>query len=105
VKAEPQLAHFLWAHSVYWSRAQSLPVGSSAAGSSVSAAVEDEEVVEAIVPGLDFCNHSLRPSCWWRVTGACRIAVMALPEHACTNLCHTAAMWVAKGSNDQLYIQ
>jgi len=52
------------------SRAQAIPLPNA----SVSAAVSLEaQAVEAIVPGLDFCNHSASPTCRWQVSSDSRV--------------------------------
>lgn len=60
VDARPVSAEeFLWAYACFWSRALSLPLG-------------DDPMrpgVEAIVPGIDFANHSSsRPNARWATT-------------------------------------
>ncbi|KAK4266745.1 hypothetical protein QN277_023626 [Acacia crassicarpa] len=94
---------FLWANSVFWSRALNIPFPHSLVFPqmqtpdgciSVNASVEtstdesqveksDEEVnemtcnkikgdpvlVEGLVPGIDFCNHDLKPIATWEVDG------------------------------------
>lgn len=70
----------MWAHSVFWSRALALPVpvrepaadgarsrgnGSNSSGSGVERL--RIEVLEGLVPGLDFANHSQQARCWWEV--------------------------------------
>ncbi|KDD72968.1 hypothetical protein H632_c2681p0, partial [Helicosporidium sp. ATCC 50920] len=42
-----------WAHAVYWSRGCAIPL--------------EEGLVEGVVPGLDFANHSAKPNCCWVV--------------------------------------
>ena len=50
---------FRWAYACFWSRALALPLGNDPARSSS---------VEAIVPGIDFANHSCaKPNARWRV--------------------------------------
>jgi hypothetical protein len=88
----PTLDDYVWAHCVYWSRAQSLPVplqpgsasqlvGSSSSSSSSGGSSQRRGgpgtrrqppliVHEGIVPGLDFVNHAPSESgaqCWWEV--------------------------------------
>lgn len=41
------------------SRAQNLP----------TAGAQADEVTEALVPGLDFCNHAAGPTCRWELQG------------------------------------
>ena len=51
---------FRWAYSAYWSRALSLPIGADPTA----------PTVEAIVPGIDFANHSCgAPNARWAVRG------------------------------------
>ncbi|KXZ56254.1 hypothetical protein GPECTOR_1g221 [Gonium pectorale] len=81
----PAWDDWVWAYCVYWSRGQSLPVPES--GSASSALVEHSsnggnkvpiQILEGLVPGLDFCNHRLQPppQCWWDVVS---------PEHSKRN--------------------
>lgn len=49
----PCFDDFVWATSMFCSRSIGLPVSESA----------DSNVVQAIVPGLDFCNHAAAPNC------------------------------------------
>ena len=52
---------FRWAYACFWSRALALPLGHDPEGGRPS-------VVEAIVPGIDFANHSCaKPNARWRV--------------------------------------
>lgn len=55
----PTFDDFLWAYSMFWSRAQTIPVSEE----------REEEVLECIVPGLDFCNHAPHATCRWAVQG------------------------------------
>jgi hypothetical protein len=69
---EATFEDFLWAYSVFWSRAQSLPVpvrggggggeggGSAEGGGGGTEGAVRLEVVEGVVPGLDFANHSMQ---------------------------------------------
>jgi hypothetical protein len=53
---------FLWAYATFWSRALALPIGPDP---------EASGAVEAIVPGIDFANHSCaRPNARWAVANA-----------------------------------
>jgi hypothetical protein len=53
---KPVFEDLLWAHNVFWSRGQSIPVSTN-------------EVHEGLVPGLDFCNHHVtNPKCYWEVS-------------------------------------
>jgi len=71
--AQPTIDDLMWAYSVYWSRALSLPVLTGEQGP------EGEPVVEmrvALVPGLDFCNHSSAANALWTVLDDKPIAQM-----------------------------
>ncbi|CAK0754341.1 hypothetical protein CVIRNUC_002290 [Coccomyxa viridis] len=57
----PSFQDFLWAYSIFWSRAQSLPVPAGANG--------EVTTQESIVPGLDFANHANEHSCRWTLWG------------------------------------
>jgi hypothetical protein len=94
--------HFLWANSVFWSRALNIPLPhsfvfpqsqddtgecTSTSESPETAPVnsnEEKEIqaqpapsvgsgdtiwVEGLVPGIDFCNHDLKPVATWEVDG------------------------------------
>ena len=51
---------FRWAYACFWSRALALPLGHDSRG--------HPSIVEAIVPGIDFANHSCaKPNARWRV--------------------------------------
>ncbi|GFR47156.1 hypothetical protein Agub_g8847, partial [Astrephomene gubernaculifera] len=73
----PTWEDWLWAYCVFWSRGQSLPVPESGSASSAlighsSGNGSDKipiQILEGLVPGLDFCNHrhSPQPQCWWEV--------------------------------------
>lgn len=64
----PSLEDLVWAHSVFWSRGQSLPVPEAGAASSAEAQRAGRmRTVEGLVPGLDFINHRPSPQCWWDV--------------------------------------
>ncbi|KAL3517086.1 hypothetical protein ACH5RR_023988 [Cinchona calisaya] len=89
---------FLWANSVFWTRAQNIPFPQSYAspeaqekqdsrsrenepssndvlkpeecGSDNYARQQEETVwVEGLVPGIDFCNHDVKPLAQWLVDG------------------------------------
>ena len=57
---DPQFEDFAWAYSAFWSRGQSLPVPERAAAESGGGSGDVLRVVvmEGVVPGLDFANHS-----------------------------------------------
>lgn len=57
--ADATYSDFVWAFSIFWSRAQNLP----------TSGVLADEVTEALVPGLDFCNHAAGPTCRWELQG------------------------------------
>lgn len=63
LQAAPGLDDWLWANSVFWSRAIAFPSPTPDGGSSVA-------IQEGIVPGLDFCNHAVDSPCKWRMLGA-----------------------------------
>ena len=92
VAAPPTLEDFKWAYSTFWSRGMAVPwpvvvpaavegvgggagAGTGAAGAGAtpppppppSVAVE---VVECILPGLDFCNHAPGAAVRWTLWGA-----------------------------------
>ncbi|XP_057435564.1 uncharacterized protein LOC130728204 isoform X2 [Lotus japonicus] len=72
---------FLWANSVFWSRALNLPLPRSYVFPEMQEVQEscileaDEKMqgdtvwVEGLVPGIDFCNHDLKPKATWEVDG------------------------------------
>ncbi|XP_033134755.1 fructose-bisphosphate aldolase-lysine N-methyltransferase, chloroplastic isoform X2 [Brassica rapa] len=89
--------HFLWANSVFWSRALNLPLPHSfvfpqnqedvggcqstpetdshqkeiqdQVPGATSVGSGDTVWVEGLVPGIDFCNHDLKPVATWEVDG------------------------------------
>ncbi|GLC33172.1 hypothetical protein PLESTB_000362900 [Pleodorina starrii] len=73
----PRWEDWVWAYCVFWSRGQSLPVPESGSASSALVGHSSNgsdpkipiQILEGLVPGLDFCNHRLQPSpqCWWEV--------------------------------------
>lgn len=65
----PTESDFLWAHAVFWSRAIAFPCPPEAlpGGRSTTAGPSPQE---GVVPGLDFCNHAMRPVARWTVYGA-----------------------------------
>mmetsp|Transcript_21870 Transcript_21870/g.39020 ORF Transcript_21870/g.39020 Transcript_21870/m.39020 type:complete len:509 (+) Transcript_21870:377-1903(+) len=67
----PTVEDFKWGYSIFWSRGQSIPVysesSSTTGGNITNSSHPDLGVVEGIVPGLDFFNHSTKPQCWWEV--------------------------------------
>ncbi|KAL1217123.1 Ribulose-1,5 bisphosphate carboxylase/oxygenase large subunit N-methyltransferase [Cardamine amara subsp. amara] len=103
-ESEVSFEHFLWANSVFWSRALNIPFPHSFVfpqsqedveeGSSTShtpetvpvSSNEEKDIqaqvpgansvgsgdtvwVEGLVPGIDFCNHDLKPVATWEVDG------------------------------------
>lgn len=73
---------FLWANSVFWTRALNIPLprtyifpeGSQVPGANnvtngVNLSSKEGETlwVEGLVPGIDFCNHALRAAATWEV--------------------------------------
>ncbi|AAF76470.1 Contains similarity to a hypothetical protein gi/6983878 from Oryza Sativa BAC gb/AP001168 [Arabidopsis thaliana] len=79
--------HFLWANSVFWSRALNIPLPHSFVfpqsqddtGECTSTKIQAQPApsvgsgdtiwVEGLVPGIDFCNHDLKPVATWEVDG------------------------------------
>ncbi|PRW58784.1 ribulose-1,5 bisphosphate carboxylase oxygenase large subunit N- chloroplastic isoform X1 [Chlorella sorokiniana] len=57
------LEDWVWANSLFWSRAISFPTPNPEGGQRVV-------MQEGIVPGLDVCNHSGTSACKWTVFGA-----------------------------------
>ena len=90
VAAPPTLEDFKWAYSTVWSRGMAVPwpvvvSGAGAAGGAAGgtaggaagagaapapAAAVAVEVVECILPGLDFCNHAPGAAVRWTLWGA-----------------------------------
>ncbi|KFK42558.1 hypothetical protein AALP_AA1G010900 [Arabis alpina] len=103
-ESEVSFEHFLWANSVFWSRALNIPLphsfvfpqsqedvgggpstthtpetnpdhsnGGKDNQAPVSGATSvgpgDTVWVEGLVPGIDFCNHDLKPVATWEVDG------------------------------------
>ncbi|CAN1814962.1 Ribulose-1,5 bisphosphate carboxylase/oxygenase large subunit N-methyltransferase, chloroplastic [Linum perenne] len=73
-KTEASFEDFLWANSVFWTRALNIPFPRSfsegQANGLPSTSSQDETVwVEGLVPGIDFCNHDLRAMATWEVDG------------------------------------
>lgn len=96
-KGTPTWDDFLWAHSIFWSRAIAMPVprdvvvevigddnedkdtrtGSTGSSSTKKAqhSTKSRKVIvveEGIVPGLDFANHATPAKCRWTVSTARR---------------------------------
>nr|GMC82801.1 ribosomal lysine N-methyltransferase set10-like [Ipomoea batatas] len=85
-ESEVSFEDFLWANSIFWSRAQNIPLPhsyvfpKSSEGKEpvfdesakkdttvASKSGEDTVWVEGIVPGIDFCNHGVRATATWEV--------------------------------------
>nr|GMC82786.1 ribosomal lysine N-methyltransferase set10-like [Ipomoea batatas] len=85
-ESEVSFEDFLWANSIFWSRAQNIPlphsyvfpknlegkepVSDESAKKDTTVASksgEDTVWVEGIVPGIDFCNHGVRATATWEV--------------------------------------
>ena len=90
VAAPPTLEDFKWAYSTFWSRGMAVPwpvvadaTGAGAAGAAGARGAPPPavavEVVECIIPGLDFCNHAPGAAVRWTLWGA---AVAAAAEEA-----------------------
>ncbi|KAL2892306.1 [Fructose-bisphosphate aldolase]-lysine N-methyltransferase chloroplastic [Bienertia sinuspersici] len=71
-----------WANSVFWTRALNIPfprtyifpegsessgINSTNNGEKLNSMEAETLWVEGLVPGIDFCNHSLRPAATWEV--------------------------------------
>lgn len=59
VEAQPSYQDFLWAYSIFWSRAISIPCRTPTGLTSE----------EGVLPGLDFANHDPRSAVRWTVWG------------------------------------
>ncbi|XP_024008227.1 ribosomal lysine N-methyltransferase set10 isoform X2 [Eutrema salsugineum] len=96
-ESEVSFEHFLWANSVFWSRALNIPLPHSfvfpqnqedvggcpstshptetnidiqaPVSGPTSVGPGDTVWVEGLVPGIDFCNHDLKPVATWEVDG------------------------------------
>ena len=68
-EAAPTFDDFLWAYSIFWSRALTFPCPTPSTAPGAPAAVVMQE---GIVPGLDFCNHAPGSACGWTVFGGGR---------------------------------
>ncbi|XP_057531765.1 ribulose-1,5 bisphosphate carboxylase/oxygenase large subunit N-methyltransferase, chloroplastic isoform X2 [Amaranthus tricolor] len=80
-ESEVAFEDFLWANSVFWTRALNIPLprtfvfpeecekpNVSSAVNGVLNFVEAETLwVEGLVPGIDFCNHALKAAATWEV--------------------------------------
>jgi len=76
------------------SRAQAIPLPDASAS---AAASPEAQAVEAIVPGLDFCNHSASPTCRWQVSADSRVRPpFAKGPHTFLS-CHPADIIVGPG--------
>ncbi|XP_068634491.1 uncharacterized protein [Aristolochia californica] len=76
---EVQFEDFIWANSVFWTRALNLPLPrtfvfpevTAIEGAEAMPTAEKSETiwVEGLVPGIDFCNHAVRAAATWEVDG------------------------------------
>ncbi|XP_020219133.1 uncharacterized protein LOC109802257 isoform X1 [Cajanus cajan] len=96
---EVSFEDFLWANSVFWSRALNIPMPRSyvfpefqdahvscipeadenrsqvkksdnlTKEAACNTMIEDTMWVEGLVPGIDFCNHDLKPIATWEIDG------------------------------------
>jgi hypothetical protein len=75
-EAPPTFDDFLWAYSIFWSRALAFPCPAAAAAApgAAAAAPSGVSMQEGIVPGLDFCNHAPQSAARWTVFGGDRPA-------------------------------
>nr|XP_043620765.1 uncharacterized protein LOC122592571 isoform X2 [Erigeron canadensis] len=96
LQSEVSFNDFLWANSIFWTRALSIPlprasvfpqvqeeqqnymdgdngkkneVESNADGVNSYLVQEETVWVEGLVPGIDFCNHDLKAAATWEVDG------------------------------------
>ncbi|XP_076941669.1 uncharacterized protein LOC143611336 [Bidens hawaiensis] len=74
---------FLWANSIFWTRALSIPLPRSFVFPQIQeeedngkklevdiSSIQEETIwVEGLVPGIDFCNHDLKAAATWEVDG------------------------------------
>ncbi|XP_010523051.1 PREDICTED: uncharacterized protein LOC104801461 isoform X2 [Tarenaya hassleriana] len=132
---------FLWANSVFWSRALNIPLphsyvfpqsrqdpGSCSSISCVPAtesanvkAEKESQVeesithgetvwVEGLVPGIDFCNHDLKPVATWEVDGTGSVSgvpfsmyLLSVEQHPTLNKEITIS-YGNKGNEELLYL-
>ncbi|KAK1297319.1 hypothetical protein QJS10_CPB15g00658 [Acorus calamus] len=79
-ESEVRFEDFLWANSIFWTRALNIPFPHSyvfpqsqegKGGEETPSSEQSETVwVEGLVPGIDFCNHGLKAQATWEVDGA-----------------------------------
>ncbi|GAV89869.1 hypothetical protein CFOL_v3_33281 [Cephalotus follicularis] len=83
-ESEVSFEDFLWANSIFWSRALNIPLPHSYVFPQIQgsqfhelhspdngATSTSEQIwVEGLVPGIDFCNHDLKAAATWEVDGA-----------------------------------
>ncbi|KAJ6675447.1 putative METHYLTRANSFERASE [Salix viminalis] len=60
---------FLWANSVFWTRALNIPLPRIPRFAGVDGQSNETVWVEGLVPGIDFCNHNLKAVATWEVDG------------------------------------
>jgi hypothetical protein len=58
-KRRVDLETYMWADSIYWSRVLGMP--------SLNSGGDEQAETNAIVPLIDFCNHSHKPTAFWEV--------------------------------------
>ncbi|XP_047947699.1 uncharacterized protein LOC125193832 isoform X3 [Salvia hispanica] len=95
-ESQVRFEDFLWANSIFWTRALNIPFpssyvfqtgqpeqecgssnapatemnGSSQVSGSEPASQADSIFVEGLVPGIDFCNHDIKAAATWEVDGS-----------------------------------
>ncbi|CAN8306529.1 unnamed protein product [Cochlearia groenlandica] len=142
-ESEVSFEHFLWANSVFWSRALNIPLphsfvfpqspedvaGSPSthspetdSGTSNSEMIQDQVPgvtsvgpgdtvwVEGLVPGIDFCNHDLKPVATWEVDGTRSVSripfsmyLLSVAEHPTSNK-EISISYGNKGNEELLYL-
>lgn len=138
---------FLWANSIFWTRALNIPFPRSyifpqkqneqeSSSSSVSAEVSTSYVaavdgdvekqvpgvtaasihgdtvwVEGLVPGIDFCNHDLKPVATWEVDGTgmatgvpCSMYLLSAGQSFLKNEMEISISYGKKGNEELLYL-
>uniref|UniRef100_A0A2P2KFN4 Uncharacterized protein LOC105643059 isoform X1 n=1 Tax=Rhizophora mucronata TaxID=61149 RepID=A0A2P2KFN4_RHIMU len=141
---------FLWANSVFWSRALNIPLprsyvfpqiqedqdthclvdksvascvnipnrdfvneaGKKGANGVTSPSTQGETVwVEGLVPGIDFCNHDLKPVATWEVDGAglvtgvpCSMYLLSAEQPSSQTVEEISISYGSKGNEELLYL-
>lgn len=81
-ESEVAFEDFLWANSVFWTRALTIPlprtyvfpegseipaVYSISNGINMNSMEEETLWIEGLIPGIDFCNHAIKAAATWEV--------------------------------------